>query len=106
MSSDALTRFEIVGDLYYARFHRLRPGKSDVLRDSSEPENCAQFENWLQTSAFTDAIDQIATLEEVKKNLAQLLEECAEELELVWKNIGQINPNRHAEAAKTFLLRC
>ena len=67
----ATERFEIVGDLYYGRYGRLRPGKCEApetYRDANSEENCQQFDNWIATRAFTDAIDRIGELEEqVKK---------------------------------------
>lgn len=62
----SIERFEAVGDLYYARHHRLRPGKSEspaTYRDANDDENRAQFENWLAMNAFSDAIDRIVELE-------------------------------------------
>lgn len=59
-------RFETINDLYYRRYHCLRPGKDEApqsYRDSSSEENHAQFENWIATRAFTDAIDRITQLE-------------------------------------------
>jgi hypothetical protein len=59
-------RFEIIGNLYYARHHRLRPGKSEATethRDSGSEENHQMFDNWIATHSFTDAIDRIIELE-------------------------------------------
>ena len=70
--SDALTRFETIGQLYYERYHCLRPGKSESLesyRDSSSDENRTQFDQWFATQAFTDAVDKIARLEASVKQL-------------------------------------
>lgn len=67
----ATERFEALGELYYRRHHRLRPGKSEAVethRDSGSQENYDLFENWLATRAFTDAADRIVELEkEVEK---------------------------------------
>jgi glucose-6-phosphate isomerase len=65
--SNALVRFEVVGDLYYRRFHRLRPGKDEAAatgRDSNDEENRAQFDEWAAMQLFKDALDRIAELEE------------------------------------------
>lgn len=68
--------FETVGELYEARFHRLRPGKDESAvsgRSSSDDENVAQFRRWLQTDAFWDATAEIrrlrAMLDEIKGDL-------------------------------------
>jgi hypothetical protein len=61
-----LERFEIIGDLYYRRHHRLRPGKSEAPetgRDSNGEENRLLFDNWIATQAFTDAIGRIVELQ-------------------------------------------
>lgn len=63
----ATERFEVIGDLYYGRHARLRPGKSEAPetgRDSSSEENREQFESWLATKGFMDAIDRIVELED------------------------------------------
>lgn len=64
--STANERFEVIGDLYYRRHHRLRPGKSEApetYRDSCSEENRQLFDNWIATGAFTDAIERIRELE-------------------------------------------
>lgn len=70
--SNALTRFEVVGDLYYRRYHRLRPGKNEAAvtgRDSSSTENSSQFDEFCAMHLFRDALDRIAELEEQVKRL-------------------------------------
>jgi hypothetical protein len=65
-------RFEIIGDLYYRRHHRLRPGKSEApetYRDSGSGENHALFDNWIATGAFSDALERIHDLEEQVNSL-------------------------------------
>lgn len=68
MSREALLRFEAIAELYYRRFHRLAPGKSEPIetgRDSNDDENRAQFASWRKSHvAFLDAIDRIVALEE------------------------------------------
>jgi hypothetical protein len=55
--------FEIVGELYHARFHRLRPGKDDPMQNSSDPDNVKQFQEWANGPlAFNDAIECISRL--------------------------------------------
>lgn len=55
--------FEIVGELYHDRYHRLRPGKDDPMQNSSDPENVEQFKQWVQGPlAFNDAIECISRL--------------------------------------------
>lgn len=64
--SSANERFEVIGDLYYRRHHRLRPGKDEApetYRDSCSEENQQLFDNWISASAFTDAIERIIQLE-------------------------------------------
>lgn len=64
--SNATVRFEVIGDLYYRRHLRLRPGKSEApetYRDSNDEENKTQFDQWFATRAFTDAVDRIGELE-------------------------------------------
>lgn len=76
--SNALIRFEVIGDLYYRRYHRLRPGKSEAMethRDSNDEENRTQFDQWFATKAFTDAVDRIAELEESLTEARIALEE-------------------------------
>jgi hypothetical protein len=60
-------RFEILGELYHRRFHRLRPGKDESgasHRDSSEPENVRQFATWYGEGceALEDALEYISWL--------------------------------------------
>lgn len=65
--STANERFEAIGELYYRRYGRLRPGKSEApetYRDANDDENCTQFDQWFATKAFTDAIDRIIELED------------------------------------------
>lgn len=65
--SNATVRFEIIGELYYERYGRLRPGKSEApetYRDSNDEENRTQFDQWFATKSFTDAVDKIGKLEE------------------------------------------
>jgi hypothetical protein len=52
----AYDEFERLGDLYYREFGRLRPGKDDALRDSSDEDNMKQYEMW-SIRRTADAID-------------------------------------------------
>lgn len=67
MSRDALYQFEAIADLYYERFRRLAPGKSEApqtYRDSNDDENREQFRVWRNSDdAFMDAINKIIALE-------------------------------------------
>lgn len=74
--SSATSRFEVLGDLYYERYHRLRPGKHDVFRDSNDDENRTQFDLFMATHAFTDALDKIDSLQEQVEKLKFDLEEA------------------------------
>lgn len=72
--SSANERFEAIGDLYYRRHHRLRPGKSEAVetyRDSSSEANYQLFDNWISVCAFTDAIERIIELEAELKQLRE-----------------------------------
>jgi hypothetical protein len=61
---NANERFEILGELYDRRYHRLRPGKDDVGRNSSDFENCNQFGKWYGDGclALDDALECISQL--------------------------------------------
>jgi hypothetical protein len=64
---DANERFEILGELYHRRFHRLRPGKDEAAasyRDSGDDENIAQFKGWYGDGcvALDDALECISRL--------------------------------------------
>jgi hypothetical protein len=52
-----LDEFERLGELYYQEFRRLRPGKDDPFRDSNEPENIKQYDEWAR-KRNEDAIDR------------------------------------------------
>lgn len=65
----ATSRFEIIGELYHNRHGRLRPGKSDMFQDSSDEENRAQFDSFMATHCFMDAIDEI---EKLQKRVSEL----------------------------------
>jgi hypothetical protein len=64
---NANEEFEIVGELYHARFRKLRPGKSVPMQagyESSSAENCEQFSTWRNSPlAFQDAIEFISRLQ-------------------------------------------
>jgi hypothetical protein len=67
-----IERFEAIGDLYYRRHHRLRPGKAEAPetgRFSSDEENCTQFDSWFATQAFSDAVARIIELENELENI-------------------------------------
>lgn len=56
-----LERFEVLGDLYYKRFGRLRPGKFEAPAtgiDSSDELNRREFDNWIRSGqALYDVLD-------------------------------------------------
>ena len=67
-----IERFEAIGDLYYRRHHKQRPGKSEPWetgRDSNDIENHVLFDNWFATQAFSDAIARIIELENELENI-------------------------------------
>ena len=71
-----LDRFEAVASLYAGRYGRLAPGKSDVGRDSNDPENMARFEAWASSPlALYDASMMIARLEDRERELVAVLDE-------------------------------
>lgn len=78
--STHLERFEAIADLYYRRFHRLAPGKSEALesyRDSNDEENRKQWADWFASpNAFGDAIERIIALEAKVEELKRDLDEC------------------------------
>jgi hypothetical protein len=72
-------RFEADAALYYKRFRRLAPGKSEPIgtyRNSCDPENWDQKEKW-QTSGqhYEDALAEIVRLQEKVEELEERLEE-------------------------------
>lgn len=65
-----LDRFEAWAALYYRRFGRLSPGKSDVYCDSNDPENRALCDAWHSTGlAAHDAIMEVVRLEDEVREL-------------------------------------
>lgn len=57
---DWLLVFETKAELYYRRFCRIAPGKSDPLRDSNESENVNQWNAWQTSGDF--AVDAMEAL--------------------------------------------
>lgn len=58
--------FETLGELYYCRYRRLRPGKSEAPetgRSSMDEENVEQYRIWKRDHAMDDAIARIVQLE-------------------------------------------
>lgn len=76
---NVLYQFEAIADLYYRRFHRLAPGKSEALesyRDSNDDENREQFSKWRTSNdAFMDAIKRIIDLDERVDQLQRQIDE-------------------------------
>ncbi len=74
MKISANEHFEIVADLYYQRYGRLAPGKSEPPElgiDSNSEENQLQFQRWLVKQAWDDAISRIAQLLVIAKALEE-----------------------------------
>lgn len=75
----ALYQFEAIADLYYRRFHRLAPGKSEALesyRNSNDEENRVQYAQWLNSpNAFADAIKRILDLDEQVETLQRQIDQ-------------------------------
>jgi hypothetical protein len=68
---DSIAIFETWADLYYRRYGRLVPGKSEPLetgRDSSDEENYIQHEAWHASRlSILDAIRRIIELEKERR---------------------------------------
>lgn len=84
MSDDQriLARFETMGDLYYKRFRRLRPGKDEPIglyRDSNDVDNVAQFDGWAKSTALNDALDELTKIADVREWLRQHADELSNE---------------------------
>jgi hypothetical protein len=62
--------FEGLGELYFTRFGRLRPGKDDPLRDSMDEDNIRQFSDWMKYQALDDAIVTIECLKNYVEDVA------------------------------------
>lgn len=75
---NANEEFEIVGELYYRRFFKLRPGKSvppECGYDSSDEDNLETFMAWRKSDmAFRDAVDCISRLQAQVRDLKYSLE--------------------------------
>jgi hypothetical protein len=64
--SNAISRFEALGALYYTETGYLRPGKSNPMetgRDSNDDENRERFEQWVATRSLAAALNRIIVLE-------------------------------------------
>ena len=81
---DHLVRFETWASLYYARFRRLSPGKSQPMECSQddEAENRAQCDDWHKSGlAKHDAIMALARalerIEELERQVEDLMDSDA-----------------------------
>jgi hypothetical protein len=106
-----LVFFETLAELYHKRYHRLAPGKSEPFgfRDSNEPENRKQYDEWYKTQSLKDAImflaNSLDTIEKIneenellKDTLQGILDFCGEPL---YKCEEQFN--RYKQDAKELL---
>ncbi len=70
--------YETNAALYYERFGRLAPGKSEapeMRRDSMDDENRAQYDTWMASGiAWRDSLAKIAHLEEQLADTLVLVE--------------------------------
>jgi len=72
--------FEIVGQLYERRFHKLRPGKSVPMEcgySSMDDDNVKQFKRWIEAQSWDDAIEEISRLQSKVKELEEQAEDFA-----------------------------
>lgn len=77
---DANALFEGVGNLYFRRYHVLRPGKDwpiGSVEDSMSEDNLRQFQDWIKHQAFEDAIRRIDELEKQLDASNDTLEDIA-----------------------------
>lgn len=71
---NANEHFEIVGELYERRFHKLRPGKSVSPMagySSMDDDNVQQFKRWIDAQSWDDAIAEISRLQAKVKVLEE-----------------------------------
>ena len=69
--------FEALGTVYYQRFGRLRPGKDDPCRDSSDDENTKQYREWYNSEqSREDMADRLAVLEAEVQRLTWFMDAC------------------------------
>ncbi len=65
-STSELERYEAMAGLYYRRFSRLAPGKSEssaMGSDSNSEENMKQFSEWISSGlALHDSMHEVARL--------------------------------------------
>ena len=76
-----MARFEAWATLYYARFHRLSPGKSQPMEcyHDDEAENRAQCDDWHKSGlAKHDAIMAVARLIERVEELERQVEDLTD----------------------------
>lgn len=73
-----LERFEAWAELYYKRYHRLAPGKSESVytgRDSSSTENIRTYDAWAISGLCNiDCIHEVIRLKKVIENLEKAME--------------------------------
>jgi hypothetical protein len=69
--------FEAIGTVYYQRFGRLRPGKSDPMCDSSDEDNVKQFKEWYNSDqSREDFVDRLAVLEADNQRMQWFMDTC------------------------------
>jgi hypothetical protein len=78
--TDPAARFEAVADLYYRRTGNLRPGKSWPLSMPEPSDNREQFDAYMATHCFGDALDRIVQLEAEAERRQSLIEDLEEQL--------------------------
>jgi hypothetical protein len=78
LTSDHLARFEAWAALYFRRFNRLAPGKSDPMDDSNSDENVARCAAWHASGlAAHDAIEWVVELESALERASADTQETA-----------------------------
>ena len=72
--------FETIGDLYYQDTGHLRPGKSDLLEDTSSEENQLRFLEWYRLNVVSRLVDQILAYSQIVVKLENRIDDLGEAL--------------------------
>lgn len=103
---DHLARFEAWAGLYYRRFRRLSPGKSDPCCDSNDAQNSAQCDAWHATGlAAHDAIMTVVGLTATVERLKCDRDDRAEELSDLRAQLARVTAELRAERERLAVVR-